>query len=62
MPQPRFMQEQNLKDMLKNYAWQQEHERICSQTTPNIDEIKKLLNKKKTTSISQRNLIPMPSN
>lgn len=46
MPQPQFMQEQNLKDMLKNYAWQQEHERICSQTTPNIDEIKKLLNKK----------------
>ena len=40
------MQEQNLKDMLKNYAWQQEHERICNQTTPNINEIKKLLNKK----------------
>lgn len=46
MPQPQFMQEQNLKDMLKNYAWQQEHERICNQTTPNINEIKKLLNKK----------------
>lgn len=46
MPQPQFMQEQNLKDMLKNYAWQQEHERICSQTTPNINEIKRLLNKK----------------
>lgn len=40
------MQEQNLKDMLKNYAWQQEHERICSQITPNINEIKRLLNKK----------------
>lgn len=46
MPQPRFMQEQNLKDMLKNYAWQQEHKRICSQITPNINEIKRLLNKK----------------
>lgn len=46
MPQPQFMQEQNLKDMLKNYAWQKEHERICNQTTPNINEIKKLLNKK----------------
>lgn len=46
MPQPQFMQEQNLKDMLKNYAWQQEHERICSQITPNINEIKRLLNKK----------------
>lgn len=46
MPQPQFMQEQNLKDMLKNYAWQQDHERICSQTTPNINEIKRLLNKK----------------
>ncbi len=46
MPQPRFMQKQNLKDMLKNYAWQQEHERICSQITPNINEIKRLLNKK----------------
>lgn len=46
MPQPRFMQEQNLKDMLKNYAWQQKHERICSQITPNINEIKRLLNKK----------------
>ena len=46
MPQPRFMQEQNLKDMLKNYAWEQEHERICSQITPNINEIKRLLNKK----------------
>ena len=47
MPQPQFMQKQNLKDMLKNYAWQQEHERICSQITPNINEIKRLLNKKK---------------
>ena len=46
MPQPKFMQEQNLKDMLKNYAWQQEHERICSQITPDINEIKRLLNKK----------------
>ena len=46
MPQPRFMQEQNLKDMLKNYAWQQEHERICSQITPSINKIKRLLNKK----------------
>ena len=46
MPQPQFMQEQNLKDMLKNYAWQQEHERIYSQITPNITEIKRLLNKK----------------
>lgn len=46
MPQPQFMQEQNLKDMLKNYAWQQDHERICSQITPNINEIKRLLNKK----------------
>ena len=46
MPQPQFMQEQNLKDMLKNYAWQQEHERICSQITPTINEIKRLLNKK----------------
>lgn len=46
MPQPQFMQEQNLKDMLKNYAWQQEHERIYSQITPNINEIKRLLNKK----------------
>ena len=46
MPQPRFMQEQNLKDILKNYTWQQEHERICSQITPNINEIKRLLNKK----------------
>lgn len=49
MPQPQFMQEQNLKDMLKNYAWQQDHERICSQITPNINEIKRLLNKKKRT-------------
>lgn len=31
MPQPQFMQEQNLKDMLKNYAWQQEHERLVKQ-------------------------------
>lgn len=46
MPQPKFMQEQNLKDMFKNYAWEQDYERICSQTTPNIDEIKRLLNKK----------------
>ena len=28
MPQPQFMQEQNLKDMLKNYAWQQDHKSI----------------------------------
>lgn len=49
MPQPQFMQEQYLKDMLKNYAWQQEHERICSQITPNINEIKRLLDKKKRT-------------
>lgn len=46
MPQPRFMQEQNFKDMLKNYAWQQDHERLCSQITPNINEIERLLNKK----------------
>lgn len=46
MPQPQFIQEQNLKDMLKNYAWQQEHERIYSQITPNINEIKRLLDKK----------------
>lgn len=46
MPLPNVIQKQNLKDMLKNYAWQQDHERICSQTTPNINEIKRLLNKK----------------
>lgn len=61
MPQPQFMQEQNLKDMLKNYAWQQEHERICSQITPDINEIKRLLNKKRN-SISQQSLIPTRSN
>lgn len=49
MPLPNVIQKQNLKDMLKNYAWQQEHERICSQITPNINEIKRLLNKKKRT-------------
>ena len=46
MPLPNVIQKQNLKDMLKNYAWQQEHERICSQITPSINEIKRLLNKK----------------
>lgn len=46
MPLPKSIQEQNLKDMLKNYAWQQDHERICSQITPNINEIERLLNKK----------------
>ena len=46
MPLPSVIQKQNLKDMLKNYAWLQDHERICSQTTPNINEIKRLLNKK----------------
>lgn len=46
MPLPKVIQEQNLKDMFKNYAWEQDYERICSQTTPNIDEIKRLLNKK----------------
>lgn len=46
MPLPNVIQKQNLKDMLKNYAWQQDHERICSQTTPSINEIKRLLNKK----------------
>lgn len=46
MPLPKVIQEQTLKDMLKNYTWEQDYERICSQTTPNVDEIKRLLNKK----------------
>lgn len=46
MPQPRFMQEQNLKEMLRTYAWQQDHERLCGQITPKINEIERLLNKK----------------
>lgn len=46
MPLPNVIQKQNLKNMLKNYAWLQDHERICSQNTPNINEIERLLNKK----------------
>lgn len=40
------IQKQIFKDTLQNYAWEQDYERICSQTTPNINEIKRLLNKK----------------
>ncbi len=46
MPLPKVIREQILNDQFKSYAWLRDYERICSQTTPNIDEIKRLLNKK----------------
>mgnify|MGYP000895254838 FL=1 len=46
MPLPKVIREQILKDQNESYAWYQDYERICSQTTPNINEIERLLNKK----------------
>lgn len=46
MPLPKVIREQILKDQIESYAWFRDYERICSQTTPNINEIERLLNKK----------------